>query len=42
MEKVLAIVEQLQGTSGRNDKEAILLANKDNDLFKEVIQNEYK
>ena len=38
MEKILAIVEQLQRTSGRNDKEAILLENKNNDLFKEVMK----
>ena len=41
MEKVLAIVEQLQATSGRNDKEAILLENKDNDLFKDIMKFVY-
>ena len=38
MEKVLEIVEKLQGTSGRNYKEKILLENKDNKLFKEVMK----
>lgn len=37
MEKVLAIVEQLQGTSGRNDKEYILKQNEGNELFKKVM-----
>jgi len=37
MEKVLAIVEQLQETSGRNDKEAILKQNENNKLFKKVM-----
>jgi len=37
MEKVLAIVEQLQSTSGRNDKEAILKQNEDNEIFKKVM-----
>lgn len=37
MEKVLAIVQQLQGTSGRNDKEVILAENKDNELFKKIM-----
>jgi len=37
MEKVLAIVEQLQGTSGRNDKEFILKQNESNELFKKVM-----
>ena len=37
MEKVLAIVEQLQGTSGRNDKEFILKQNEGNELFKKVM-----
>jgi len=41
MEKVLAIVEQLQGTSGRNDKEAILLANSNNQLFKDIMKFVY-
>ena len=38
MEKVLRIVHQIQGTSGRNDKEAILRENEDNQLFKDVMQ----
>lgn len=37
MEKVLSIVEQLQGTSGRNDKEYILKINESNELFKKVM-----
>jgi len=37
MEKVLAIVQQIQSTSGRNDKESILSQNKDNELFKSVM-----
>jgi len=37
MEKVLEIVEQLQGTSGRNDKEYILKQNQSNELFKKVM-----
>jgi len=37
MEKILAIVEQLQGTSGRNDKEYILKQNESNELFKKVM-----
>ncbi|HEY8805116.1 MAG TPA: hypothetical protein VIM42_08450 [Clostridium sp.] len=38
MEKVLRIVHQIQGTSGRNDKEGILLENSENILFKQVMQ----
>lgn len=37
MKKVLSIVEQLQGTSGRNDKEFILKQNESNELFKKVM-----
>lgn len=37
MEKVLSIVERIQSTSGRNDKESILAQNKDNELFKNVM-----
>jgi len=37
MEKVLEIVEKLQGTSGRNDKEYILKQNESNELFKKVM-----
>jgi len=37
MEKVLSIVEQIQATSGRNDKEFILSQHKDNELFKTVM-----
>ena len=41
MEKVLAIVEQLQVTSGRNDKEAIIRENKDNELLKDIFKFVY-
>jgi len=41
MEKVLAIVEQLQGTSGRNDKETILSNNSENELFKNIMKFVY-
>jgi len=41
MEKVLAIVEQLQGTSGRNDKEIILSENANNQLFKGIMKFVY-
>ena len=41
MEKVLAIVEQLQATSGRNDKEAILSENANNQLFKDIMKFVY-
>ena len=41
MEKVLAIVEQLQSTSGRNDKEAILSNNSNNKLFKDIMKFVY-
>ena len=41
MEKVLSIVEQLQGTSGRNDKEAIIRENKDNELLKDIFKFVY-
>lgn len=37
MEKVLEIVEKLQGTSGRNDKEYILKQNENNELFKKAM-----
>ena len=37
MEKVLEIVKQLQGTSGRNDKENILKKAESNELFKKVM-----
>jgi len=38
LEKVLSIVQQIQATPGRNDKEAILRENEDNELFKTVMQ----
>ena len=41
MFKVLEIIKQIENTSGRNDKEAILLANKDNELFKDVLKFVY-
>ena len=41
MEKVLAIVEQLQVTSGRNDKESILSNNSNNELFKDIMKFVY-
>ena len=41
MEKVLAIVEQLQATSGRNDKEVILSENANNQLFKDIMKFVY-
>ena len=34
MKEVIKIFKQLQNTSGKKDKEAIIAANKDNDLFK--------
>jgi DNA ligase 1 len=37
MEKVLSIIEQLQATSRRNDKESILKQNESNELFKKVM-----
>ena len=37
MFKVLEIIKQIENTSGRNDKEAILLANKDNQLLRDVL-----
>ena len=41
MEKVLAIVEQLQATSGRNDKERIIKENQDNQLLKDIFKFVY-
>jgi DNA ligase-1 len=37
MKEILNIINQLQNTSGRNDKEGILKNNKDNQLFKDVL-----
>lgn len=37
MLKVLEIINQIGATSSRNEKEAILKANKDNDLLREVL-----
>jgi len=41
VERVLEIVQQIQATPGRNDKEAILRENEDNELFKTVMQFVY-
>jgi len=41
MEKVLSIVQQIQGTPGRNDKEAIIRSNKDNQLLKDIFKFVY-
>ena len=41
MEKVLEIIQQIQATPGRNDKEAILSENNQNELFKEVMHFVY-
>lgn len=37
MKEVIKIFKQLQNTSGKKDKEAIIAANKDNELFKECL-----
>jgi len=41
MEKVLGIIHQIQETSGRNDKEAIIRQNKDNELLKDIFKFVY-
>lgn len=41
MFKVLEIIKQIENTSGRNDKEAILEANKDNPLLRDVLKFMY-
>lgn len=38
MERIKEIIEQLQATSSRNEKAAILEANKDNELWTEVLK----
>lgn len=38
MERIKVIIEQLQATSSRNEKVAILEANKDNELWTEVLK----
>jgi len=37
MKEVIKIFKQLQNTSGKKDKEAIIAANKDNELFKKCL-----
>lgn len=41
MEEVIKIIEQLQNTSGTNDKIQILKDNKDNETFKKVLEYTY-
>ena len=41
MERVIEIIKQLETTSGTNDKIAIIKNNKDNELFKQVLQYTY-
>lgn len=41
MEEVLKIINQLQATSSRNEKEAILEQNKDNELLRKVLKYTY-
>ena len=41
MEKVLEIINQIQNTSGRNDKEFIIKSNKDNQLLKDIFKFVY-
>ena len=38
MKEVIKIFEQIKNTSGINDKKAIIIANKDNELFKECLK----
>jgi DNA ligase-1 len=38
MQKVIEIINEIANTSGRNDKEAILESNKDNELLKKVLK----
>lgn len=38
MEEVIRLFKQIQGTSGVNDKKAIIIANKDNELFKQCLK----
>jgi DNA ligase-1 len=37
MEEVIRIFNQIQATRGKNDKQSIIAANKDNELFKKCI-----
>ena len=41
MKKVVEIIKELRQTSSRNEKEAILLANKDNEILKKVFYLAY-
>ena len=41
MEKVLTIINKIQGTSSRNSKEAIIKANQDNELLKDIFKFVY-
>lgn len=41
MKKVVEIIKELRSTSSRNEKETILLANKDNEILKEVFYLAY-
>ena len=41
MRRVIEIIKELQGMSGRLDKENILNLNKDNILFKDVVKFTY-
>lgn len=41
MKKVVDIIKELSSTSSRNEKESILLANKDNETFKKVFYLAY-
>ncbi len=38
MDKVIELFKQIQGTSGLNDKKEIIIANKDNELFKKCLK----
>lgn len=38
MEEVIKLFKQIQGISGLNDKKAIIIANKDNELFKQCLK----
>ena len=37
MKEVIKLFKQIQETSGTNDKKAIIVANKDNELFKKCL-----
>lgn len=38
MEEIIKLFKQIQGTSSLNDKKAIIIANKDNELFKKCLK----